>query len=251
MSEENGNGSPAQLAPGKEARPMGFFGRVIALFHSPSRLMDDVGRRPRWWQPLLLVFLTVGSFSWTVMPITVVEQAAGMKTSIFSRFVPEEEMQEIVNESLVLTPAKRAKQSLLDAVVVTVLVALFGLVLGLFAQLSGGRVRYDQAMGICNWSAVPVYVFGMLAKTPLVFVVESVRRPSIGLAALVPDADVGSLLFNVLYNYGDFFTWWGLALVILGFRRVFGLPTLPAVLSVVLPWIIMSAFFVGIMVVMM
>lgn len=254
MSEDNGNGSPGTSAPRVPAGdpgPIGFFGRLFLLFRRPSRLMDDIGRHPSWWQPLLLVLVTIVGFSWTVMPITVVEQADGMRTSVFSRFVPEEDLQEIVDESLALTPSKRAKQALIDGVVTIVLVVLFGLVLGLFAQLSGGQVRYDQALGLCTWSAVPVYVFGILAKVPLVFATESVRRPSIGLAALVPNADVGSLQFNVLYNFGDFFTWWGLALVVLGFRRVFGLPTMPAVLSVVLPWIIMLAFFVGIMVVMM
>ena len=252
MSGENGSTEkPTSGELTGEAGPIGFFGRLVALFISPGRLMDDVGWAPRWWQPALLILLALYGFSWAVMPLSVAEQVENMQTSIFSKLVPDEAMQMQVDESRDFTPAKRSKQALIDSVISMTLMILFGLTLGLFAQLSGGRVKYSQALGICIWSAIPVFAVNLLVKIPMVFATESVIRPSVGLAALAPNAETGSVLFQVLYNYGDFFTWWGLVLVVIGFRRVFGLALGPAILSVVVPWVVLTAVPMGLMLLMM
>jgi hypothetical protein len=69
---------------------------------------------------------------------------------------------------------------------------------------------------------------------------------TIGLAALLPDADPGSAVFQILMVYGDLFTWWGLFLLIVGFERVFGLGRGAAALSVLLPWAVLTLIPLGI-----
>jgi hypothetical protein len=74
---------------------------------------------------------------------------------------------------------------------------------------------------------------------------ESVYRVSIGLAALAGSEDPTAPLYQVLMTYGDFFTWWGLVLIVIGFERVFGMGRGPAALSVILPWALLSAIPLG------
>lgn len=69
-------------SPG-EVGSIGFFGRLVALFTSPARLMDDVGRHPRWWAPLLFILVVVAFSSWMIMPIAAPESLGKMQDSVF------------------------------------------------------------------------------------------------------------------------------------------------------------------------
>mgnify|MGYP002063690081 CR=1 FL=1 len=111
--------------------------------------------------------------------------------------------------------------------------------------MSGGQVKFKQALGICSWGAVPVFTIASLIKAPLILQTESVYTVSIGLAALARGAEPTSPVYQALATYGDFFTWWGLILVIIGFQRVFGMGRGPAALSVILPWALMSSIPLG------
>ena len=253
MTETTGDGSKEKSEPKESFAPEsdGFFGRFLDLFRNPRRLMDNVGRHPRWWAPLLFIFVVVAFSSWMIMPIAAPESLGKMQDSVFGMALSDEDLQEIAEGAREITPTRRVLQALQDSIVNLVFIMLFGLALGMFAQLSGGQVKYGQALGITVWGAVPVYALNMLVRIPLAYATGSVFRYSVGLAALAPGADTGSFLFKVLYNYGDFFTWWGLVLVIIGFRRVFGMALGPAILSVILPWIVMMAFPLGIMLLFM
>jgi hypothetical protein len=213
--------------------------------------MDNVGRRPRWWAPLALVFVIAVGFSWLVTPISAPEQIDSMRDSIFGNILSEEDFAEMSARNLELGPTQRFLQALADGFAASVSVVLFGLILGLFAQLSGGDARFGQAVGICTWGAVPAYGLSLLVKLPIVLVTGSVLGVSTGLAFLVRNHGHDSFLYKLLFNYGDFFAWWGLALIVLGFRRVFGMALGPAVLSVVLPWAVLTGIPLGIMLVMM
>lgn len=253
MSEATGEGLPETPESNAPVSPVadGFLGRFLDLFRKPSRLMDNVGRHPRWWAPLLLIIFAVTAFSWLTMPIAAPEQVNNLQNSVFGRVLSEEDRAEMAESALDINPTKRIFQALADGFSALVFVVLFGLILGLFAQLSGGEVRFSQALGICIWGGVPVYVINVLVKLPIVFLTGSVLDWSIGLAALVQGQGSDSFLYKMLFNYGDFFTWWGLALIIIGFKRVFGMSLGPAILSVVLPWIVLTGIPVGIMLIMM
>ena len=64
-------------------------------------------------------------------------------------------------------------------------------------------------------------------------------------AALVPGLETTAPLYTVLSTYGDFFSWWGLAVLVIGFQRVFGMSRNAATVSVLLPWALASAVPVG------
>ena len=248
MTEDNGTGAPAgpeERDPFTPAETDGFIVRLTDLFRSPGRLMENVGRAPRWWAPGLLIFVVMIGFTWLVTPISAPEQLELMRDSRLMQMMPEEEFQRQYEEALDIPPTTRLLQSLGAGFTTWILVIVFGFVLGFFARMSGGKVQFKQALGIIGWAAIPVFVVASLVKLPLIMQTESVYQVSIGLAALVRGGDPTAPLYQVLMTYGDFFTWWGLVLIIIGFERVFGMGRGPAALSVILPWALLSAIPLG------
>lgn len=218
-----------------------FFGRLSDLFTNPGRLMDNVGVRPRWWQPGLLAFLVMIFFTWMTLPVSTPEQAEMMRDSKLMQMVSEEVADQQYEDALNLSPAKRATQSGLGGFTTWLMILVFGLVLGFFVRMSGGSGSFNQALGIVSWGSIPVFLISSLVKLPLILMTESVYKVNIGLAALLPGAAPDSPLFLLLMTYGDFFSWWGLFLLIVGFERIFKVGRSVAVLSVVLPWALLSA----------
>lgn len=222
-----------------------FFGRFSDLFTNPGRLMENVGARPSWWQPGLLAFLALICFTWLTLPVSAPEQAELMRNSKIMEMVGEDVADQQYDEAMNITPAKRITQSGLAGFTTWLMILLFGLILGFFVKMSGGTGTMNQALGIVSWGAVPVFVIATLVKLPLILITESVYKVNIGLAALLPGAEPNSPLFMILMTYGDFFTWWGLFLLILGFEKVFAVGRSVAVLSVLLPWALLSMIPLG------
>jgi hypothetical protein len=218
-----------------------FFGRFSDLFTKPGRLMENVGAAPRWWQPGLAAFLVMILFSWLTLPVSAPEQAELMRDSKLMDMVGEDVADQQYEEALNITPAKKVTQSLITGFTTWLMILIFGLILGFFVRMSGGVGTFNQALGIASWGAVPVFIIASLVKLPLILVTESVFKVNIGLAALLPNTSPDSPLFLVLMTYGDFFTWWGLFLLIIGFERVFKVGRSTAALSVLLPWALLSA----------
>ncbi len=218
-----------------------FFGRFKDLFTNPGRLMENVGVNPRWWQPGLLVCLVMIGFSWMTLPISAPEQAELMRDSRLMQMVPEEAMNQQYEDALDISPTKRLTQSGIAGFTTWLMILIFGLILGFFVRLGGGEGSFKQALGIVSWGSLPVFVISSLVKLPLIMQTESVFKVNIGLAALLPGAEPGSALFQTLMTYGDFMTWWGLFLLVIGFEKVFKIGRSVAVLSVLLPWVLLSA----------
>ncbi len=218
-----------------------FFGRLKDLFTNPGRLMENVGANPRWWQPGLLVCLVMIAFGWMTLPISAPEQAELMRDSKLMQMLPEDAADQQYEEARNITPAKRLTQSGIAGFTSWLMILIFGLILGFFVRLGGGEGSFKQALGIVSWGSLPVFAISSAVKLPLILQTESVFKVNIGLAALLPGAEPGSALFQTLMTYGDFFTWWGLFLLVVGFERVFKMGRSGAVLSVLLPWALMSA----------
>ncbi|MEN8006742.1 MAG: YIP1 family protein [Candidatus Krumholzibacteriota bacterium] len=222
-----------------------FFGRISDLFTNPGRLMENVGAGPRWWQPGLMIFLVMIGFTWLISPISAPEQAELMRDSKMMQLAGEEAADQMYEESKNVSPAKRMFNSGLAGFSSWLMIIIFGLILGFFVRLGGGQGSFNQALGIVSWGSLPLFFLSPLVKLPLILKVESVFKVNIGLAALMPGAEPGSALFQILSTYGDFFTWWGLVLLVIGFERVFKMGRLPAALSVLLPWGLLSGVMLG------
>lgn len=220
-------------------------GRLRDLFARPSRLMDNVGARPLWWVPGLIIFAVMIVFSWLTLPISGPEQLEMMRDSKLMSMMPEEQWQAMYDDAMNVSTGKRVLQSLTGGFTGWITVIIFGFILGFFARMSGGHGTFRQALGVTSWAALLPFAVGPLVKLPLVLATESVFEVNLGLAALLPGSEPGSPLFQVLLTYGDFLTWWGLAVLVIGFSRVFGLTRNAAIMSVVLPWALLSLIPLG------
>jgi Yip1-like protein len=223
-----------------------FFGRLGDLVAKPGRLMTNVGLAPRWWQAGLLICLLMFGFSWLLMPITGPEQMELMRDSKIGQLMPPGEWEKSYAEALDPSPMKRTLQSLGAGFSTWVTILIFSFVLGFFARMSGGQGGFKQALGIVHWGSLIPFGLLILVKAPLILMTESMLQVNLGLVALIPDADPGSALFQILSTYGDFFSWWGLAVLVIGFKTVFRMTTGAAVVSVVLPWALLVAIPVAI-----
>ncbi|MBK8166959.1 MAG: YIP1 family protein [bacterium] len=220
-------------------------GRLRDLITRPSRLMDHVGARPQWWVPGLIIFVVMIVFSWLTLPVSGPEQMELMRDSKLMSMMPEDQWQSMYDDAMNVAPGKRVLQSLTGGFTGWLTVIIFGFILGFFARMSGGRGTFRQALGVTSWAALLPFAVGPLVKLPLVLATESVFEVNLGLAALLPGSGPGSPLFQFLLAYGDFLTWWGLAVLVIGFSRVFGLARRAAIVSVVLPWALLSLIPLG------
>lgn len=218
-----------------------FFGRLADLIVKPGRLMTNVGLAPRWWQAGLLIFLLMVGFSWLLMPISGPEQMELMRDSKISQLMPPGEWETAYADALDPNPTKRLFQSLGAGFTTWMTVLLFGLVLGFFARMGGGQGKFMQGLGIVHWGSLIPFGLLLLIKAPLILMTESMMQVNLGLAALLPDPDPGSAVFQILAAYGDFFSWWGLAVLVIGFKTVYRMPTSAAAVSVLLPWALLTA----------
>lgn len=219
----------------------GFLGRLTDLIVKPSRLMANVGAAPRWWQPGLLIFAVMMIFQYFTYPIAAPEQVEIMRNSRMADFMPPEALEEAYRQALDPTPGKLAIEALKVGVTTWVMILLVSLIFGFFAKMSGGQGRMKQALGIVHWASVLPFALFTVIKLPLVLATESVLRTNIGLSALLPDADPGSALYQILVQYGDFGSWWGLYVMIIGFAVVYRLSGKAAAAAVLLPWALAMA----------
>lgn len=222
-----------------------FLGRIGDLVTQPARCMANVASNPRWWQPGLLIFVFMAVFTWIVAPISGPEQLEIMRDSKFMQMMPEEDWQAQYDQALDPPPLQRALSSVGAGFTTWILVLIFGFILGFFARMGGGKGTFKQALGVVSWASLIPFVLASLIKVPLVLATGSIFSVSLGLASLVPGIEPSSALFQILSAYGDFMSWWGLAIIVVGFQTAFGMGRGAAVASVLLPWALCSAIPVG------
>jgi len=222
-----------------------FCGRLGDLFRNPAHLMDNVGVQPRWWQPGLLVFFLIGIFTFMTIPISAPEQLELMRDSKLMQMMPEAQLQQQYDDALNISVNKRITQAVGAGLTTWVLVLIFSASIGFFARMSGGQGTMRQALGVGSWSAILPFGIASIVKLPLILATESVFAVNLGLVALLPGGDPGSPLYQILLTYGDLLTWWGLVVLIIGYRQVFGMTTNAAAIAVILPWILLSAVPLG------
>jgi len=164
---------------------------------------------------------------------------------------PEEVWQEQYQQALDTDPVKRLTAAIGAGFTSWIMILSFGFILGFFTRMSGGVGTFKQALGVVSWASIISIGLASLVKLPLILKTESVVEVTLSLAALMPGVEPGSKMFVVLSSFGDFFSWWGLAVVIIGFQRVYNMERSAAVVSVLLPWALVTGIIVGFTVIFM
>lgn len=215
--------------------------RLIDLFIKPDRLMTHAGRRPCWWQAGLLILLINGVAMTWVTPIMVREVTNHLAQSTLPGGVAGEQILETLAGTTEKIEASKLSAILGNGLQTWAMCIVFAFVLYFFVRLAEGQGRLPQALGIVHWAALIPYGVGTLVKLPIILQTGRYEATTLSAAAFLPDEAVGGTLFNFLAYFTDVTQWWGLALLVIGFGRVFGLARRPAILSVLLPWALATA----------
>jgi hypothetical protein len=219
--------------------------RLVALIVKPGLLMEWVKARPLWLVAGLILLLLSALFAALTLHISGPEQMEMMRDSRFGQMMSEEEWQADYEEVLDPTPTKRLTHALTGGIGTWIIVFIYGLLFLLFGKLAGGQASFKQVLGVTYWAMIIPFALGALLRLPLIFAKQSVFGVSIGLAALAPNLEVTSALFQALVAFGDFFVWWGLVVVIIGYQKVNDFPRGKAAVVVIMPWLLITAALYG------
>lgn len=219
--------------------------RLSDLFVRPSRLMDHVGKLPRWWIAGLLIMLINGVFITWTSPIILEEMRTTATHSRFEHLVSREQIQEQLDKTAASAEKNKLVSVLSNGLQNWALTIVFGLVLGFFIKMAGGQGSYPQALGVVHWAALIPYGLGTLIKLPLILYTGEFARITLSPAIFLSSESTGTFLYHFLADFAEVTQWWGLCVLVIGFERVFGLERGPAIISVVLPWALATGVMVG------
>jgi hypothetical protein len=202
-----------------------FFSRFVSIFVSPTRVFDDIrDAKVGWWQPWLMVsvLFVIGSF--LMIPANQAVMALKMTPEMIERAKPFAYLPLIIMPAMLLIVALLA--SGVSYPVVT---------------MQSKEATYKKFFTLVLFTNL-IFSLGYLITAIMVRVkgVDSIQSPedlklSFSLRMLATDASpvVRGLLGSI-----EFFSLWGLALVVVGLKRMFNLRTGQAIACVIPMWII-------------
>ncbi|UCG51126.1 MAG: YIP1 family protein [Candidatus Latescibacterota bacterium] len=220
MSQENNGG-----------QGLGFFSRVLSIFHAPREVFSDIDRGAPWWQPWIVLSLVSMVVAYILIPIQV--QLMRLNPQGLS---PEdleqalEGMEKIKYLGVITSP-------------VTVLFAalIFSAVSYLVVSILSDRPNFKKHLTIYLYSSI-VASLGILLSNIVVRWngVENIRTVGDAAAPFGPAAfvDAGNTIGFAVLSTLDVFSVWSYVLLGFGVMHVFGLSKRSAVLVVIPVWLL-------------
>lgn len=228
------------IASDAEAAP-GFFGILGNLYVAPSEAFAAILKRPMIWAPLLLAMALNAAFS--VAWLQKVDGEAFMK----ARFAENPRARDMPADARAQAIEAQAKMLPMYAGIGPVFVAIIALVIAavlvfVFRFFFAGEVTFRQGLSMTTW----VFVALGLVTTPLTYLTLYLKddwtlppqdvlqaNPSLFLEKGQVAASVFSLLGSL-----DLFSFWGIALLAVGFGLASRKPFGSALWGVALPWLL-------------
>lgn len=226
-----------------EPAPQGMSGiaRVAGVFFEPGKTFEDIGRRPSWFLPLLIIVLS------TVMFTMVLGQHVGWEHIV--------RQQVEANSSAAQLPAEQREQRIAAGARIapifgfsTVIFIPLGYVitaailLAMTAMMSGG-LKFKQVFAVVCYSGLPGVLFAVLGvvvmflKKPEDF---NVNNPLMFNAGAFMDPQSTSKFLYSFATSMDLFSFWMIFLIATGLKAAAGkrLSFGGAMTAVVVPWAI-------------
>lgn len=224
--------------PAPESVPLSeSFGRIPGVFFSPVRTLESIARRPTWLLPLLLwtfVSMTVTSI---LIPRIDFDRMMRARLEKGGQTVPEERIQTAVAMQKRLAPILYNAIAFVTPTILSLLVA--AVFWGSFKSF-GWDLAYKQAFGVTTHSFLPG-VLGSLIFIPVLLRQQSADPTTLGdllrsnLGFLV---DRKSAVLHALLQSIDVFSFWTLALLVVGLAAAARVPRKTAAGVVIAVWIL-------------
>ena len=224
--------------PEPETPRMGAFSRVAGVFFEPSKTFEDIGRKPTWLVPVVL--LIIGA----LLMMTVMGQRIGWENIARQQLEARAQTSQMTPEQKEQAIQMQTRMGSLRYVFVLFLPVVYVVMAGAFlaftAMMSAG-LRFKQVFGIVCHANLPGLV--SIALTILVMYLKSpndinIQNPlAFNPAAFLDPGTPTKFLHSVLMSL-DLFSFWIIFLLATGFKAAAGrkLTFGGALTAVLIPW---------------
>jgi hypothetical protein len=221
-----------------EPAPMGAFSRVAGVFFEPAKTFEDIGRKPSWLLPVLLLILA------TVGVVAVMGQRIGWDTIARQRLEATPQYSQMTTEQKDQAIAMGARMSKFAYVFPAFLpvgyLVLAGIFMAFTAMMSAG-LRFKQVYAVVCHANLPGILSAILTIV-VMFLKEpdkiNIQNPLAFNPAAFMDPDSASKFVYSLASSLDLFSFWIIFLLATGFKAAAGrkLSFAGALTAVVVPW---------------
>lgn len=226
-----------------EPAGMGEFSRIVGVFFEPTKTFTDIGKRPTWLLPMILMILAGIGFTAVLSQRVGWERVVHQQSDSNSRIqqMPADQRQQAIDMQMKIMPVSVYGVTVLGTPLMSVIVA--AVLLGITAMMSAG-LRFKQAFAAVVWGSMPRLISAILTivvlflKNPDDFNMRNPLAFNIG-AFMDPN---GSKFAYTLASSIDLFSIWNILLIAVGLKAAAGkkLSFTGALVAVGLPWAILA-----------
>lgn len=224
---------PAAAAPKSSG-----FQRIIGVLFSPNETFASIARQPDWIVPIaviLIVALAAG-----IVFAQRVDFTAPVRESMEQKNLPQDQIDRAVR----ITAAASKIFSYLSPIVSVVFLLIIAAILLVAFRLFGGEGDFRQAFSVTCYAWMP----GVIKSVILTIIVAARGASALDLATLIRSnlaflttLKANPLLFVVLSKL-DVFTFWLLALFVIGFAHVAKFSKAKSAAIVISLWVVATLF---------
>lgn len=206
------------------AQPANSIGRIFGAIVSPKETFESIAQKPTWLLPVILAaIISLGvfySFSSRVGWQRAMErnlQTNPIAARQMEQLSPEQRQQSIAVQTKVLPYVYYCMGVIIPFLGTLILAAIF---LGLFKLVYGADLNLNVSMGIVSYSFVPRLIYSLLGIL-IIFLKDPSQVDLQNLVASNPGALLSTETARwlvVLATQFDFFTFWIMLLMALGFH---------------------------------
>lgn len=210
--------------------------RLLSVFVAPNELFTDLGERPRWLVPFIILILAAAVAS--VLPRLLLPTEVWLD-AMRQQLPGGVEMSQ--EQMAVVTTTMRSPVSVALNALGGILISGGGAILAtlffwaLFSIL-GGKISFTRSFAVVSYSSL-IKVLGMVLIVTLTLILQRLDIQTS--FALLPVLKPNTYLYRLAAQI-DFFTVWRLIIMGLGFSVVANVPKVKSYLSVIIPWILLS-----------
>jgi hypothetical protein len=215
--------------------------RIFGVFFEPGKTFEDIGKRPTWFLPLLIIVLSTVTFT------TVLGQHVGWERIVRQQIESSSSAAQLPADQREQRIAMGARMAPIFGFATVVIIPLSyviisAILLAMTAMMSGG-LKFKQVFAVICHSGLSGVIFALLAlvvmflKKPEDF---NVNNPLMFNVAAYMDQPTTSKFLYSLATSMDLFSFWMIFLIATGLKGAAGkrLSFAGAVTAVVVPWAI-------------
>jgi len=222
--------------------PMSEGARLAGVFFEPKKTFADIGRRPRWWVPMVLLMVATIGYTYAI------SQHVGWERAIRKTLETNQRVQALTPEQREQAIERGAKFGAMigyigAAIGPPITILFLAAILMGTARMMGGQLRFEQVLAVNSYASLTGLVFVLLCvvvlflKPPDDFNIQNPLAFNIG--AFLDPSTTPKALFSVAGSI-DLFTFWRIALLAVGLSAAArGFSFGKALAAVALPWLLL------------